>query len=76
MYNLILITAMGVATTLGTFNNKEECMAETVNIKTSAEVSIACLPAQTPEQYEKQLGVVMKSMKDLITQMETFAERK
>lgn len=76
MYNLILITAMGVATTLGTFNTKDECIAETRNIKTSSEVSIACLPAQTPEQYEKQLGVVMKSMKDLITQMETFAERK
>lgn len=75
MYSLILITAMGTATSLATFDTREQCVAEFDNIKTAEKVSVACLPTKTAEQFEKELGVIMRSVDRLIIRMENATNK-
>lgn len=66
IYQLVLITNLGVITPLVNFPSWEECVRERAKITKTQQYSAECLPAQSPEQLQKSVESSMKMMLDTI----------
>ena len=62
IYQLVLVTNLGVITPLVTFPNFEQCIQEKAKIAKTTQYSAECLPTQSPDQLQKQLQQSMKLM--------------
>lgn len=62
LYQLVLITNLGVVTPLATFPTQQECMKERVVISQTQQYSTACLPTESPEQLQKRFEQSMSLM--------------
>lgn len=66
LYQLVLITNLGVVTPLATFDNSNECFKARAMISNTSQYSTACLPTESPEQLQKKFEGQAKMM------MQTF----
>lgn len=66
LYQLVLITNLGVVTPLATFPDYQACIKERSITSNTAQYSLACLPTESPEQLQKRLDAGMKMMVDTI----------
>jgi hypothetical protein len=71
LYQLILVTNLGMTTTLATFNDRLECLQQQGMISKTAQASALCVPVQSPEQVQKQMEQHMKMLMDMTKRMET-----
>ena len=69
IYQLVLITNLGVITPLVTFPTFEKCIVEKAKIAKTQQYSAECLPAQSPEQIQKNIESSMKIMLDTINKI-------
>ncbi len=69
IYQLVLITNLGMITPLITFNTWDECLRERTKISKTQQYSAECLPAQSPEQVQKQIESNMKMMMDTLNNL-------
>lgn len=69
LYQLVLITNLGVVTPLVTFDNWNQCVQEKAKIAKTAQYSAECLPTQSPEYIQKQVESSMKMMLDTINKL-------
>ena len=69
IYQLVLITNLGVMTPLATFPDRIECMKEQAFIQKSPQYSAACLPAEDPKQAQARIEQGMKMMNELMNSM-------
>lgn len=69
IYQLVLITNLGVITPLVSFPTWDECMREKVRVNKTQQYSAECLPAHSPEQLQKNLESGMKMMLDTINRI-------
>jgi len=69
LYQLVLITNLGMVTPLVTFNDWNTCVAERARIAKTQQYSAECLPTQSPEQTQKQIEAQMKMMMDTINKL-------
>lgn len=67
LYQLVLITNLGMVTPLETFNDYSQCMQQRALVSSSAQYSAACLPTESPEQLQKKFEANAKVM------MQTFS---
>ena len=67
LYQLVLITNLGVVTPLATFPTYNECIKEKVQIVNTQQYSAACLPTESPEQlqkrFEQNMNMMLNTMK-------------
>lgn len=70
LYQLILVTNLGMTTPLATFNDRMECIREQGMIQKTAQASAICVPVQTPEQVQQQMQQNMKMLMDFARSME------
>jgi hypothetical protein len=66
IYQLVLITNLGVITPLTTFPNWNSCIAEKVKITKTAQYSAECLPTKSPQQLQQDIDMSMKMMLDTL----------
>lgn len=69
LYQLVLITNLGMVTPLATFQDRNLCLAEQGLISKTSQYSAACLPTQSPEQLQRQIESGMKMMVDTINKI-------
>jgi hypothetical protein len=69
IYQLVLITNLGIMTPLVNFPTWEECLRERAKISKTQQYSAECLPAQSPEQMQKQIESSMKMMLDTLNKL-------
>jgi hypothetical protein len=64
LYELVLITNLGVTTALATYPDFNSCLKERVQITQShsAQFSVACLPTNSPEELEKKRAVIQAAL--------------
>lgn len=70
LYQLALITNLGVITPLATFDNQTACLKERAMITKTAQYSAECLPTQSPEQLKVQMQNQLKMMNELIQELQ------
>jgi hypothetical protein len=71
LYQLILITNLGMTTPLATFTDRMECIKEQGMVQKTAQASALCVPVQTPQQIQQQMEQHMKMLMDFAKRMET-----
>ena len=71
LYQLILITNLGMTTPLATFTDRMECIKEQGMVQKTAQASALCVPVQTPQQIQQQMEQHMKMLMDFAKKMET-----
>lgn len=71
LYQLILITNLGMTTPLATFTDRMECIKEQGMVQKTAQASALCVPVQTPQQIQQQMEQHMKMLIDFAKRMET-----
>ncbi len=69
IYQLVLVTNLGIITPLVNFATWDECLRERAKIRASQQYSAECLPAQSPEQIQKQIEGSMKMMIDTLNKL-------
>ena len=69
IYQLVLITNLGVVTPLVSFPTWNECMVEKARIAKTQQYSAECLPAQSPEQLQQDIESSMRMMLDTINKI-------
>jgi hypothetical protein len=69
LYQLVLITNLGMITPLITFGDWETCIREKAKIAKTQQYSAECLPTNSPEQTQKQIESNMKMMMDTINKL-------
>ena len=69
IYQLVLITNLGMITPLVTFSDWNSCMTERAKISKTQQYSAECLPTNSPEQTQKQIESNMKMMMDTINKL-------
>jgi hypothetical protein len=69
IYQLVLITNLGVITPLATFDQRLDCIREQAYIQKSQQYSAACLPANSPEQAAAQAEQGFKIMLQMMDRM-------
>lgn len=69
IYQLVLITNLGIMTSLVNFPTWDECLRERAKISKTQQYSAECLPAQSPEQIQKQMESSMKMMMDTLNKL-------
>lgn len=70
LYQLILVTNLGMMTPLATFNDRMECIKEQGMMQRTAQASALCVPVQSPQQVQQQMEQHMKMLMDLAKRME------
>lgn len=68
LYQLVLITNLGVVTPLASFPDYNSCMIQQTLTGKSAQYSAACLPTESPEQLQKRMQESMGMMLNFIKQ--------
>ena len=71
LYQLILITNLGMTTPLATFTDRMECIKEQGMVQKTAQASALCVPVQTPQQIQQHMEQHMKMLMDFAKRMET-----
>jgi len=71
LYQLVLITNLGMMTPLATFTDRMECIREQGMMQKTAQASALCVPVQTPQQVQQQMEQHMKMLMDFAKRMET-----
>jgi len=71
LYQLVLITNLGMVTPLATFNDRMDCIREQGMMQKTAQASVLCLPVQTPQQVQQQMEQHMKMLLEFAKKMET-----
>lgn len=69
LYQLILITNLGVITPVATFQDRTECLRERAAIQQTPQYSTACLPSNSPEQVMQQNQEGMRQMMQMFRMM-------
>jgi hypothetical protein len=69
IYQLVLITNLGVITPLATFPDRLDCIREQGYIQKSQQYSATCLPANSPEQASAQAQQGFKIMLEMMERM-------
>ena len=69
IYQLVLITNLGVITPLATFDQRLDCIREQGYIQKSQQYSAACLPANSPAQVQAQAEQSFKIMLQMMDRM-------
>lgn len=69
IYQLVLITNLGVITPLATFPDRLDCMREQAYITKTDQYSAACLPANDPRQAQAQMEQSMRMMSEMVGRM-------
>jgi hypothetical protein len=69
IYQLVLITNLGVVTPLVNFPTWNDCMMEKGRIAKTQQYSAECLPAQSPQQLQQNIESSMKMMLDTINKL-------
>lgn len=62
LYQLVLITNLGMVTPLATFDSYNACVKERAMISNTQQYSTACLPTESPEQLQKKFESNAKLM--------------
>ena len=70
LYELVLITNLGVITPIATFNTQAECFKEKGMIVSTQQYSAACLPTNSPEEMAKRMNAGIKVLIDNINQLQ------
>lgn len=69
LYQLVLITNLGLVTPLATFDNYGSCVSERARIQNTQQYSAACLPTESPEQiqkrFEQSMSMMLNTMKKI-----------
>ena len=71
LYQLVLVTNLGMMTPLATFTDRMECIKEQGMVQKTAQASALCVPVQTPQQIQQQMEQHMKMLMDFAKRMET-----
>lgn len=66
IYQLVLITNLGVITPLYMFEDWNACIQEKTKISKTQQYSVECLPAQSPAHAREQIESGMKMMSEII----------
>ena len=66
IYQLVLITNLGVITPLTTFPDWNSCVMEKARITKTAQYSAECLPTKSPQQLQQDIDAGMKLMLDTL----------
>lgn len=66
IYQLVLITNLGIITPLVSFPSFEQCIMEKAKIAKTQQYSAECLPTKSPEQLQKQMHDSMKMMMETL----------
>ena len=66
LYQLALITNLGIITPLATFQDQGACLREAAFIQKTNQYSVACLPTNSPEELQKQVQQSMKLMMETL----------
>ena len=69
IYQLVLITNLGVITPLAQFSDRLECIREQAYIQRTEQYSAACLPANDPKHAQAQMEQSMRMMTEMINKM-------
>jgi hypothetical protein len=75
IYQLVLITNLGIITPLTTFPDWNSCMVEKAKITKTAQYSAECLPTKSPQQLQNDINVGMKMMMDTIRNAQKEMEK-
>jgi hypothetical protein len=72
LYELVLITNLGVTTALATYPDFNSCLKERVQIsqQNSQQYAVACLPTNSPEELEKKMNLGFKVLIDNINKLQ------
>ena len=70
IYQLVLITNLGVITPLAQFDNRMDCIREQAYIQRTEQYSAACLPANDPKHAQAQMEQGMRMMKELMQSLQ------
>ena len=70
LYQLILVTNLGMMTPLATFNDRMDCIREQGMMQKTAQTSAMCVPVQSPQQVQQQMEQHMKMLMDFAKKME------
>jgi hypothetical protein len=70
LYQLVLITNLGMITPLATFNDLGACLKERAPISKTAQYSAECLPTQSPEEVKKQVQAQLKAMTEILQELQ------
>lgn len=76
IYQLVLITNLGIITPLATFNDRMDCIREQAFIQKSQQYSATCLPTNSSDQVMKQSQESMRQMMDMLRQLSKETEKK
>ena len=71
LYQLVLVTNLGMMTPLATFTDRMECIKEQGMMQKTAQASALCVPVHTPQQIQQQMEQHMKMLMDFAKRMET-----
>lgn len=69
IYQLVLITNLGVITPLAQFDNRMDCIREQAYIQRTEQYSAACLPANDPKHAQAQMEQGMRMMTEMMNKM-------
>jgi hypothetical protein len=69
IYQLVLITNLGIVTPLVNFPTWNDCIMEKARIAKTQQYSAECLPTQSQEQLQKNVEASMKMMLDTINKL-------
>jgi hypothetical protein len=72
LYQLVLITNLGMVTPLATFSTWNDCIKEQVRVPATStqQYSVSCLPTESPEQIQKRANEGVKMMMNLLSTMQ------
>jgi hypothetical protein len=70
VYQLVLITNLGIITLLGTFRDQGSCLQQLALMKTTQQHSAECLPIQNLEDFKKQTQEQNKSIGNLVQEIQ------
>lgn len=70
LYQLILVTNLGMMTPLATFTDRMDCIKEQGMMQKTAQASAMCVPVQSPQQVLQQMEQQTKMLMDFAKKME------
>jgi methyl coenzyme M reductase subunit C-like uncharacterized protein (methanogenesis marker protein 7) len=76
LYQLVLITNLGVVTPLATFDNRLDCIKEQGMIARSAQYSAACLPTESPKELQARIDAGIQTLVDNIGRLQERMDKK
>ena len=69
IYQLLLITSLGVVTPLATYPNRDACAVEQANLKPTPQYSTVCLPVEDPKYTQARMEQGLRIMTQMMNTM-------